>query len=1048
MRLPILAFLAILAPALAQQAAIPVELENPRITGVNKEPAHATFTPYPNEAEAQSAAASVFTKSLNGPWNFHWVKQPGERPVDFYKPDFSVADWKEIEVPSNWELKGYGTPIYTNIPYPFKRDAPHVMEEPDDKTWTAYTERDPVGSYRRTFDLPAAWTNRETFLVFDGVSSALVLYVNGQRVGYSQDSRLPAEFNITKYVRPGANMVAAEVYRWNAGSYMEDQDTWRVSGIYRNVTLVSRAPVSIRDFQVITPLDANYRDATLKLSLKVRNLASQSAGGSVEARLLDSRGVPVLKETVSQWTAGANAETGIDIEQLVSNPRKWSAEEPNLYRLLLTLKDAAGKTIESIPWNVGFRMVEIKGDQLLLNGRKIYLKGVDRHEFDPDTGQYMTHERMVQDLTLMKRNNINAVRTSHYPNTPEWYALCDQFGIYVLDEADIESHGYGSNERQRISEGEDFTDNHVDRVSRMVERDKNHPAIFAFSLGNEGGFGRNFDAAKSYVKAHHPEFYISYEPGRSIHGDFFSPMYPRIADIPATYKAQAQGRPMYMVEYAYARGNSTGNLQDYWDLIESLPYMHGGFIWDWQDKGIRKKGPDGKEFWAYGGDYGDKPNDESMVLNGLVLPDRTPHPALAEVKKVYQNIKVEPVDLLHGKLRVRNKNIFRNLSYVRGAWELQENGMTIGRGDLPPLTASAGQVQEVSLPIQQPRLTPGAEYFLNLTFRLADATRWAPAGYPVAFDQLPIPYPAPPAAAPQVDSTPTLQVDQTDSGLQLSNGRFTAKIDKKSGSLESYVQNGKALIAGPLIPNYWRSETDNDRGNGMARRQAVWHDAGANRKVTGFQVETVSPHLTRVTVEAALPAGSSTQRIVYSVYGNGSIEVESVLTPAGNLPDVPRIGLQMQIPGEFRTVSWYGRGPEENYWDRNTAAFVGRYSLPIDKMWFPYPRPQETGNRTDVRWATFTNAQGAGWKVAGLPTFYFSAWPFRPEEIDHFGPNAGHRHPSEIASSKDITVNLDYRQMGIGGDDGWGARPHLQYTLPANQEYRYKIRLEPVGPAK
>ena len=1051
MRRTLFAFLVILAPALAQQAAVPVELENPRITGVNKEPAHATFTPYPGEAEALRAdvAGSVFTKSLNGLWKFHWVKQPGERPVDFYKPEFSVADWKEIAVPSNWELKGYGTPIYSNIPYPFKRDAPHVMEEPDDKTWTAYAERNPVGSYRRTFVLPAAWNSRETFLVFDGVSSALVLYVNGQRVGYSQDSRLPAEFNITQYVKPGTNMVAAEVYRWNAGSYMEDQDTWRVSGIYRNVTLVSRAPVSIRDFQVMTPLDVSYRDATLKLSVKVRNLAAQQASGSVEAKLLDARGAQVVNPMVAKWTAGANAEAAVELQQAVANPRKWSAEEPNLYRMLLTLKDGAGKTIESVPWRVGFRMVEIKGDQILFNGRKIYLKGVDRHEFDPDTGQYMTHERMIQDLTLMKRNNINAVRTSHYPNTPEWYALCDQFGVYVLDEADIESHGYGAGERQRISEGEDYTDNHVDRVSRMVERDKNHPAIFAFSMGNEAGIGRNFDAAKSYVKAHHPEFYISYESGRSFHGDFFSPMYPRIADIPATYKAQGQGRPMYMVEYAYARGNSTGNLQDYWDLIESLPYMHGGFIWDWQDKGIRKKGADGKEFWAYGGDYGDKPNDESMVLNGLVLPDRTPHPALEEVKKVYQNIKVEPVDLLHGKLRVRNKNIFRNLSYVRGSWEMQENGLTIDRGGLPPLTAAAGQVQEVTLAIQQPRLTPGAEYFLKVTFRLAAANRWAPAGYAVAFDQFPLPYPAPPVAGPDAGAMPVLRVTQSDSGVQLSNGRFTAKIGKNSGSLESYVQDGKELVAGPLVPNYWRSETDNDRGNGMARRQAVWHDAGVNRKVTGFQVETVSPRLTKVTVETALPAGSSVQRIAYSVYGNGSVEVESVLTPGGNLPDLPRIGLQMQIPGEFRTVAWYGRGPEESYWDRNTAAAVGRYSASIDKMWFPYPRPQETGNRTDVRWATFTNAQGIGWKVTGLPTFYFSAWPFRMTEIDHFASSApGHRHPSEIVFSKDITVNLDYRQMGIGGDDGWGARPHAEYTLPANKEYRYKFRLEPIAPAK
>jgi beta-galactosidase len=1037
--------LLMLARCLAQQAPIPVELEDPRVTGVNKEPAHATFTPYPTAAAAvrAGAAGSALVQSLNGAWKFHWVKNPAERPVDFYKPEFSTAGWKDIEVPSNWEMKGYGTPIYSNVPYPFKRDAPHVMGEPD-KTWTAYSERNPVGSYRRTFELPASWKGRETFVVFEGVSSALVLFVNGERAGYSQDSRVPAEFNITKFVKPGTNIIAAEVYRWCAGSYLEDQDTWRLSGIYRNVTLVSRAPVHIRDFQTLTPLDAAYRDATLQVNVKIRNLGSRQTGGTIEATLTDARGGRAIRPLTAKWTAEAKSEAAVELKQAVANPRKWSAEEPYLYRLAITLKDAAGNTIESIPSRVGFRTSEIKGDQLLFNGRKIYLKGVDRHEFDPDLGQVMTRKRMIQDIELMKRNNINAVRTSHYPNDPEWYALCDRYGIYVLDEANIESHGYGANERQRISEGEDYTQNHVERLSRMIERDKNHPSIFAFSLGNEAGIGRNLEAARNWAKANYPGFAISYEAGRSVHGDFYAPMYPRIANIPASYKSQGQGRPMFMVEYAYSRGNSTGNLQDYWDFIESTPYMHGGFIWDWQDKGIRKKDANGKEFWAYGGDYGDKPNDETQVLNGIVGPDRSPHPALAEVKKVYQNIKVEPVDLLTGKLRVRNKQVFRDLSFLRGAWEMEENGVRIAGGDLPPLRAAAGAVQEIALPMVQPKLVPGAEYHLKILFRLAAAAAWAPVGYVVAFDQLPLPYPVPPAPEPRISAMATLRVTESDAGIELSNGRFTARVGKKSGSLESYIDNGKEMIAGPLIPYFWRSETDNDRGNGMARRHGVWHDAGVNRKVTGFRVETVSPQLSRVTVDLSLPAGSSTQRVVYSVYGSGSVEVESALSPGGSLPDLPRIGLEMQIPGEFRNVTWYGRGPQENYWDRNTAAAVGRYSAPVDKMWFPYPRPQETGNRTDVRWATFTNPRGAGWKITGLPTFYFSAWPFRAEEIDHFAPNAGHRHPTEIAFSKDITVNVDYRQMGLGGDDGWGARPHAEYTLPANKEYRYKFRLDPV----
>ena len=1043
-------FLLALSAAFAQQSAIPPELENPRITGVNKEAAHATLTPFPAEAAALRGGAgdAVFTKSLNGPWRFHWVKQPSERPTDFYKPDFPVSSWKEIEVPSNWEMKGYGTPIYSNVPYPFKRDAPHVMEEPDDKTWTAYAERNPVGSYRRTFDIPQNWRGREIFIVFDGVSSALVLYVNGERVGYSQDSRLPAEFDITRYVRPGVNTVAAEVYRWNAGSYLEDQDIWRVSGIYRNVTLVARTPVHVRDFQVLTPLDAAYRDATLQVKASVRNFSAAQASGTLEVKLFNARGSEAMKTVAATWSAAPNSEAAVELKQAVASPAKWSAEEPNLYKLVLTLKNASGAVLESIPWEVGFRTVEIKGDQLLFNGRKIYLKGVDRHEFDPDTGQYMTRERMVEDITLMKRNNINAVRTSHYPNAPEWYSLCDRYGIYVLDEANVESHGYGANERQRISEGEDYTENLVQRVGRMVERDKNHPAVFAFSLGNEAGIGRNLEAARNFVKARHPEFYIGYEAGRSVHGDFFSPMYPRIADIPQMYQSQGQGRPMYMVEYAYARGNSTGNLQDYWNQIESLPYLHGGFIWDWQDKGIRKKDADGKEFWAYGGDYGDKPNDETQVLNGIVASDRSPHPALEEVKKVYQCIKAEPLDLAAGRIRVRNKNLFRDLSYAHGSWVLEENGVAIQKGELPPLTAQAGQAQEVTLAVKEPNLVPGTEYFLKVSFRLAADASWAPAGFPVAFDQLAMPYKVPPAPGLDTAAMPSLRVSESSAGAEISNGRFTARFGKSTGSLESYVLDGKEMIAGPLAPNYWRSETDNDRGNGMARRQGAWHDAGAKRSVTSITIESVSPKLARVTVDASLPAGDSKQRIVYSVYSSGAVEVESVLKAAQGQPDLPRVGLQFRIPGEFRSVSWFGRGPQESFWDRNTSAAVGLYSSRVDDMWYPYPRPQETGNRTDSRWAAFSNAQGLGWKITGLPTFDFSAWPFRPEEIDHFAPSVpGRKHPTEIVFSDDITVNVDYRQMGIGGDDGWGARPHTEYTLPAAREYRYKFRMEPVAPA-
>ncbi|MGA3095081.1 MAG: glycoside hydrolase family 2 TIM barrel-domain containing protein [Bryobacteraceae bacterium] len=1033
-----------------QPASEPPEVQDPHTLGIDKEPAHATFTPYPSDAAAKAAdtslPSSAFTMSLNGAWKFHWVSEPSARLVAFYDPAFDVSAWKEIEVPSNWELKGYGTPIYSNIPYPFKRDAPRVMDEPDDKTWTTYRERNPVGSYRRTFTLPAAWASRETFVVFDGVYSAFYVWVNGRKAGYSQDSRLPAGFNITRCVKPGENTIAVEAYRYSVGSYLEDQDTWRLSGIYRSVTLESRAAVHIRDFHVTTPLDAQYKDATLKLHIAVRNDGAGPQAAAVEARLFDAGRKPVFAAPLTaRVEAPANGEASVDLSQLVLSPAKWSADEPNLYRLVLTLKDAAGLTMESIPWDVGFRQSEIRGDQILFNGRKLYLKGVDRHEFDPDLGMVMTRERMLQDIRLMKRNNINAVRTSHYPNAPEWYALCDRYGIYVLDEANIESHGYGANNRTLVSDGEDYRAMHVDRVSRAVERDKNHPAIFAFSMGNEAGIGRNFEAAKEWVKTHYPELIVNYEAGNSVHGDALTPMYTPATQLVATHERLGRGRPMYLIEYAYSRGNATGDMRQYWDIFESQSFLHGGFIWDWQDKAIRRKDAAGKEYFAYGGDYGDKPNDDDQCANGIVSADRTPHPALAEVKKVYQNIAVEPLDLAAGKIRIRNKHVFRDLSFVRGSWVLEENGTAIERGEFPPLTTAAGTAQEVGLPVKRPNLKPGAEYFLNLAFALRRETLWAPAGYVVATEQFPMPYPVPPAA-PRVSNAPAPRLVESAAAFVVSTERFAATFGKQSGSLESYMWNGQQLLSGPTAPNYWRSETSDDRGFGMAKQMGIWHDAGPTRAATGVKAEAAGGAV-RITANFRLPAGESTQQYVYTVAGDGSIEIESATTPRGSLPDMPRVGTQFRIPGEFRIATWFGRGPMENYWDRNTAADVGRYQAPVADLWFPYVKPQETGNRTDTRWVTFTNSAGVGWSISGAPTFYFSAWPFRMAELDQ-APAAGaaaHRHPSEIRMADDITVNIDYRQMGIGGDDGWGARPLAQFLLRANTEYRYKFRMEPIG---
>ncbi|HEX8474500.1 MAG TPA: glycoside hydrolase family 2 TIM barrel-domain containing protein [Pyrinomonadaceae bacterium] len=1027
-------------PLWAQQPdATLAEWENPRVFSVNKEPAHATLVPYRSEEAAldHTRTRSPFVRSLDGLWKFHWVKNPAERPADFYRPEFDASRWREIRVPSNWEMQGYGTPIFTNITYPFKREAPRVMDEPP-ASWTAYAERNPVGSYRRNFALPDDWRGRQTFLVFDGVSSAFYVWVNGERVGYSEDSRLPSEFNITRFLKTGENVLAVEVYRWSDGSYMEDQDFWRMSGIFRHVSLVSRPPAHASDFYVRTGLDAQYRDATLRLRIKLRNTGESRRPLTVEAKLLDESRRPVFRTLTRRADVPPQGETTVEFEQTLVNPKKWSAEEPNLYTLLLVLKDESGGVIEAVPWRVGFRSSEIRNGQLLFNGKPIMLKGVNRHEHDPDTGQVMTTERMLQDIRLMKQHNINAVRTSHYPNVPEWYELCDRYGLYVLDEANIESHGYGANEEQRISTGEDFTDAHVARVSRTIERDKNHASVFLFSLGNEAGVGRNFDAARAWVKKHYPEFNIAYESGDSRHADVFSPMYTPPDQILPSWKKLGRSRPMFLIEYAHAMGNSNGNLQEYWTVLESHPQLHGGFIWDWVDQGIRRKGAGDKPFWIYGGDFGDAPNDGNGG-DGMVFPDRRVQPELFEVKKVYQFIKVEPIDLKAGRVRIRNKYLFRDLSFVRGAWELAENGVVIRRGSVPRIQVAPGESQEIKLDLKRPTLMPGAEYFLKVTFALAADTPWATRGHVVAWDQYQVPYDVPPlpTSIPATLTLPAVKLTESDDSFTVSGARFEAHFGRRSGALESYTFAGRRMLSGALVPNFWRAPTDNDRGNRMPERLRVWRDAAQGRKVTSMTAEQISPHSVRVTAHFTLPAGSSVYSTVYIVHGDARVEVESVLTPGGELPVLPRFGMQLRIAGEFRTVSWYGRGPQENYWDRNTGAAVGRYTELAENLFTPYMEPQESGNRTDVRWVAFTDGKGAGLKATGSPLLYFSAWPFPMEELER------RKHPFEIVRADDITVNLDYRQMGVGGDDSWGAWPHPEYRLPA-RAYQYRFVLEPL----
>ncbi|HUX44723.1 MAG TPA: glycoside hydrolase family 2 TIM barrel-domain containing protein [Terracidiphilus sp.] len=1033
---------------LVAQTAAPAlpDWENPHVFGIGKEPARATFTPFPDASSAmRDEGQSPWVESLDGKWKFHWVKSPELRPVYFFKPEFDASSWKEITVPSNWEMQGYGTPIYTNITYPFKRDYPRVTDTPDDHSWTAYSQRDPVGSYRREFTLPASWDGRETYLLFNGVNSAFYVWINGKKVGYSQDSRMTSEFRITPYLKPGSNLIAVEVYRWSDGSYIEDQDFWRMSGIFRDVALLSRAPLHVRDFQVKTPFDSAYRNATLEVHVSLQNLNARKQAASVDVDLLDAAGSRVLSVSRKVRVAGGK-DTELDLQREVTAPHQWSAEIPYLYKLLLTLKDAKGHVVEVVPWNVGFRQSEIKGDQILINGKKLIIKGVNRHEFDPDLGQVVTRERMIQDIRLMKQNNINAVRTSHYPNVTEWYDLADKYGLYILDESNVESHGYGSNIEQPISNGPDYRDAIVDRMRHTMERDKNHASIIGFSMGNEAGWGANFVAAKQWANSHHPEFFITYEPGNSIHGDALTPMYVKPQEIVSYYKKYGRGRPFFEIEYAHAMGNSTGDFQQYWDVFNAEPWAHGGFIWDWVDQGIRKTGPNGKQFWAYGGDFGDRPNDDNFCTNGLVLPDRTPHPGLTEVKKVYASIRVDPVDLLHGRVRVTNRYNFQSLGFVSGSWVLEENGRAIESGDVPVGELESGASKEIELGLKQPALDPGAEYFLTVQFRLAQDTPWAAKGYEVSWDQFQMPYSVPPAAMRPVQDLPAITLSDLPDELVVSNKNFSLAVNKLSGSIASYNVLGHELLTAPLEPNYWRAPTDNDRGNGMPQRLGVWELAAAHRFVTRLKGEQVAANIVRITAESRLAAGNATQSYIYTIYGDGSVDVDSQFAPGSTpLPDLPRVGMQMSILGSLHNVEWYGRGPQESYADRKAGAAVGLYKNTVDHLWFPYIEPQETGNRTDVRWVSFKDEDGFGLRAVGLPGINFSAWPFRMEELEHdkWPANTGHRHPSEIVFSRDITVNLDYGQMGVGGDDSWGAPVHKEFLLPA-VPYEYKFRLEPL----
>lgn len=1035
----------------------PADWENPRLTGLNNEAPHATMVICPDARTAlkigpvsnAERVKSPFYRSLNGDWKYHYSSNQLARVENFWSPDFDDSRWETIPVPANVELHGHGIPIYVNIRYPWtwhggKPNPPIVP--PDDPNNT-------VNAYRCEFELPADWNGRRVLITFDGVNSFFYLWINGQKVGLGKDARTPVEFDLTKFVKPGKNLIAVENFRWCDGSYLEDQDFWRLSGIFRDVYLWSPPPVHVRDFEVKTEFDAQYRDATLEVSLTLDNRTAQPANCVVEAALLDAADKVVARPAIELRVAPDGQGSQAKISQTVAAPRKWTAETPYLYKLLLTLKDAAGKTLEVIPVNVGFRKIEIKNGDLLVNGQRVLFKGVNRHEFDPDRGQAITIASMLRDIQRMKEFNVNADRCCHYPNQPAWYDLCDRYGIYLIDEANIESHGMGYG-NDTLAKREDFAAAHLDRTVRMVERDKNHPSVIEWSLGNEAGFGPNFEATATWIRHRDASRPVHYEQaGHNPFTDIVCPMYARPGEL-ARYAATAQTRPFILCEYEHAMGNSSGDMWSYWSKIYSQPHLQGGYIWDWVDQGLRQSQtrqnrerfwpvkPGEKTFWAYGGDFGprDVPSDDNFCCNGLVTPDREPHPGLFAVAHVYQNVHCQSVDLAARKIEIKNWFDFRNLDeFATAAWKLTGNGreMQTGKLKLPPLAPHASA--EVTLPLKPFQAAPGVEYFVEVSFRLRQATALLKAGHELAWDQFKLPDAAPTITATSPEPPPS--VEQTAEGARVFGRNFELRFTREAG-LVSWRAAGTELMHSPLRPDFWRAPTDNDRGRNNEKSQGLWRTAHEGAQPQAFaatkQADTVEVRLT-----SRLPkAGDALWTTTYAIRGNGEVEVTVEFKPAKtDLPKLARFGMQMILPASFDRITWFGPGPEETYSDRKDARVGIHRGLVAEQFYRHYSEPGESGNKVDVRWVALTNGKGAGLLASGLPLLSVNATHHTTDDLQ------GPKHAYEIPQRDFTVLNLDLKQQGLGGDDSWGAWPHEEFQIPC-QEYRYSFRLRPIAPGE
>ena len=1039
--------------------------ENPKVIGLNRLTPRAFFLPFADEASAirGERADTPFFSSLNGTWKFNYAPTPAEAPAAFYEKGFDDAAWNDLPVPSNWQMYGYGHPHYTNVQYPFPVDPPRVPTE------------NPTGSYRREFWIPETWNGRQIVLHFDGVDSAFYVWVNGQQIGFSKGSRLPSEFDITQAIKPGANTIAVQVMQWSDGSYMEDQDMWWLSGIFRDVYLLAMPRVQVKDVFIRTSFDKKYKDATLQVLAKIANTQKPAAQDyKLSVQLLDAEGRKVSRTVTKSVSLGAGEAASLEINMPVEKPSKWTAETPYLYTTLVTLKDNAGNLLEVVPQKTGFRAIEIGADGVFrVNGKPFKVKGVNRHEHHPDFGRAVPMEAMVRDILLMKTHNVNAIRTSHYPPDPRFLGLCDVYGMWVIDECDLETHGFGQahgwrSERdwpKNPTSEPDWEEACVDRMQRMVERDKNHACVIMWSLGNEAGFGKNHESMAKWAKAYDPTRPLHYEGDKGlIVADVYSQMYPapdhvrKVGEAKEALpfwgwgdnqkiEAEKYGKvPYFMCEYAHAMGNGPGGLKEYWEAFYSSPRLMGGCVWEWIDHGIRVKTADGKEYFAYGGDFGDEPNDSNFVTDGLVFPDRIPSPGLTEYKKVIEPVKVEAIDAAAGKFRIRNMYDYINLDHVACSWQLLEDGVAIATGSAK-VSAEAQQTANLNLPIAKPaNLKAGAEYIIHISFTLAQAMPWAPAGHELAWAQFPVAWKTPALAPVAREAMSKLAISQDDNRLSICGADFSLSFDKVRAVITSWQHGSASLItSGPRL-NFWRATTDNDRlGWGENGRFAEkWKNDGLHwlqHRVDAVEVKAIDKTAVQISAKVRIAPPIHGDRAfeceyLYSIFGNGDVRVDTRIVPQGPFfKTLPRIGLSLGVNKSLDHVQWYGRGPGEQYPDTCLAGKLGTWHATVDELYTPYVMPQENGNRMDVRWLAMGNGRGEGLMAIGMPTMNFSAHWYTAAQME------AARHQHLLVKNDFITLNLDYAQSGIGTASCGPATFESYWLKP--QEFRFGVLLRP-----